>query len=133
MKPLPDAIRELMKLRGFETQTQLAAAADLSTGTVSYWLSGDRGREINEQTIDTLSKLSGALNVSLEHWFEYRLYQMGRAFQRHPDLEKQTYAQVMKLAADYDELTEQQPEAGGTGENGSTSKRTRAKSRRNPK
>ena len=80
MKALPEALKDLLFERGM-SQTDLWAAAGLSSGSLSKWANGKRGREFNEKSLETLRKISGVLGVPLTYWREYRLYQIDQAFQ----------------------------------------------------
>lgn len=117
MKALPEALAELMKLRNMNA-TALAAASGVTDATVSYYLSGKRGRVIEDPDVQvTLSRFSEVLGVPMTYWFEYRLFQVGEVFRRRSDLEGLFYNQIMDLDAD---LSEQEadglsaaPERGG--------------------
>ncbi|GEM_PF-1891768 len=109
MKPLPEALTELIAARGM-TQTDVWAAAGLSSSTLTRWTKGDRGREFSASSLDTLRRLSDALGVPLTYWREYRLYQIGLAFNDNPELDEAFYDQIMAYAAD---LAEQAKSADG--------------------
>jgi transcriptional regulator with XRE-family HTH domain len=71
MKPISEALRELLDDRSL-SDTQLMAAADVSPATVSQYLSGRRGRRMNSQALKTVEKLAAALDVDPEYFLEYR-------------------------------------------------------------
>ena len=73
MEPLPTALADLMRRRNMNA-TALAAAAGVTDATVSYYLSGKRGKVIEDPDVQiTLSQFSDALGVPMTYWFEYRL------------------------------------------------------------
>lgn len=124
MKPLPEALAGLLELRGM-TQTELAAAAGVTPATVSYYLSGERGKVLTDEALETLSKFSVALSVSPTFFAEVRRRQIEEAFAHHAELERIYYDQIMALAADFEELAEQQSKGVGNADDRSRSKRAR--------
>ncbi|MCL5942127.1 MAG: helix-turn-helix transcriptional regulator [Actinobacteria bacterium] len=72
MEPLPQALRTLMNERGITDGIELSGIADVSAATVSLYLSGRRGREINSRSIRTVEKFAAALRVKPEYFLEYR-------------------------------------------------------------
>lgn len=72
MKPLHEALHELMASRGMSEHLELAAAADITPSTVSRYLSRNRGTRMNSQALATVEKLARALGVEPEYFLEYR-------------------------------------------------------------
>lgn len=70
-EPMDVALLALMTTRGL-TETELAAAADVTPATVSRYLSGHRGRSLDWRSVKTVEKLAAALAVDPEYFLEYR-------------------------------------------------------------
>ena len=102
MKILPEALSELMALRE-TTQTELAAATGLTDATVSYYLKGERGKEMSPQVLDTLGRFSVALDVPMDYWLEYRLWRVQQLGLQYPDLVDEIYDLLLDHAATEDE------------------------------
>lgn len=97
MKVMPRALEDLIALRGL-TQTDVWAAAGLSSSTMTRWLNGERGRELNDKSLTTLRKLSDTLGVPLTYWLEFRLYQLGQIARADGELIDNAYISVTEIA-----------------------------------
>ncbi|MCZ7663976.1 MAG: helix-turn-helix transcriptional regulator [candidate division NC10 bacterium] len=71
-EPSSRALRTLMRERGIIDAIELSGIAEVSASTVSLYLSGRRGREINSRSVRTVEKLAVALNVKPEYFLEVR-------------------------------------------------------------
>ena len=71
MEPLPMALGQLMADAQL-TETELAAEADISQGTVNKYLHRRRGTQMNPRSLRTVEKLADALGVAPDYFLEYR-------------------------------------------------------------
>ncbi len=72
MDPMHKALRALMQEKGYREHLDLAVAADVTSATVSRYLSSQRGTRMNSQAALTVEKLAQALGVQPEYFLEYR-------------------------------------------------------------
>jgi transcriptional regulator with XRE-family HTH domain len=96
MKPLRQALRDLMEERHL-TQTDVWAAADLSSAVVSRYLSGERGRRVNSQAAAAIEKLAAVLGVAPDYFIEYRQWRVQEITRRRPALVDQVYDLLIAL------------------------------------
>lgn len=61
----------MLKERGL-SQTELSRSAQVSVSVLSRYLSGERGRVLNKESLETLEKLAAALGVTPDYFLEYR-------------------------------------------------------------
>lgn len=99
MEPISQALRALIDARHM-TETELMARAGVSPATVSHYLSGKRGVEMNNQAVRTVEKLAAALDVAPDHFIEYRMHLILGAMKKRPELVHQFYAWVRDKEAE---------------------------------
>lgn len=71
LQPLAKALCELMQERGL-SGSELAAKAGVTAATVSFYLSGARGRRMNKPALATVERLAESLGVSSTYFLEVR-------------------------------------------------------------
>lgn len=97
MKPISEALDELLSERGM-TQTDLWAAAGISSSTLSMYLSGKRGTTIDWRGAETVEKIAAALDVSPAYFLEYRSWQVREIARKYPGLAEKSYDLLISLA-----------------------------------
>lgn len=80
------------------SQTDVWAAAGLSSSSMTRWVKGQRGRELNKSSLQTLGALSATLDVPLTYWVEYRLYQLGQIARAEPRILEGAYDAIIEEA-----------------------------------
>lgn len=96
MKPLATALSELMQERRM-SQTDVWAAANLSSTVLSRYLSGERGRRINKQAAETIEKIAPVLGVEPDYFVEYRQWRVQEITRTRPALVDQVYDLLIAL------------------------------------
>jgi transcriptional regulator with XRE-family HTH domain len=98
MEPISTALAELLVERGMN-QTDLWAAADLSSSTVSLYLSGKRGMTaIDHRGAATIEKLAAVFGLDPSYFLEYRMWQMREIARKYPTLADRGYELLISLA-----------------------------------
>jgi transcriptional regulator with XRE-family HTH domain len=96
-KPISAALAELLEMRQ-TSQAQLWAAAQVSPGTVSRYLSGSRGRKVDARGARTIEKLAAVLEVDPDHFVEYRAWRMREITFDAPGLMDDFYDLIVETA-----------------------------------
>jgi transcriptional regulator with XRE-family HTH domain len=73
-EPIDQALGALMRERHL-TETELAARTGYNQSTISRYLSGDRGRQLNKETSETISGFAAALDLPPDYFVEVRIFQ----------------------------------------------------------
>ena len=74
-EPFGKALGDLLRERSLTT-TALSAITPYNQATISRYLSGKRGRELNEETVKTMSDIARALDLDPEYFVEVRLFKL---------------------------------------------------------
>lgn len=98
MEPIATALNALLHERGM-TQTDLWAAADLSSATVSLYLNGKRGTTIDRRGAETIEKIANVLDISPVYFIEYRMWQIRQAATLYPKITDEVYDMLMGYVA----------------------------------
>jgi len=77
VQSIDKALRELMERHDL-TETEVAARASVTQGTVNKYLHTRRGRQMNARSVVTVEKLAAALGIEPEYFKEYRTWKAVR-------------------------------------------------------
>ncbi len=80
------------------TQAQLCRAAGVTPGTVSRYLSGTRGTNIDTRGARTMEKIAAALEVEPDYFAEYRAWKLRKLSIASPTLFDEFYDAIMERA-----------------------------------
>lgn len=94
---MPVALAALMKERK-KSQAELCRAAGVSPGAVSRYLSGGRGRRVDDRGARALEKLALALGVEPDYFREYRAWRIRQITFASPGLMDDFYDLVVEVA-----------------------------------
>jgi transcriptional regulator with XRE-family HTH domain len=92
--PVRVALRELMDQHDL-TQIEVAAAMEVDQSTVSRLLKRDPRRLLDPQAVETFQALATAFHLAPTYFREYRIHQLERAMETHPELVDVVYDIVM--------------------------------------
>lgn len=96
-EPTAEALAELLETRGM-TQADLCRATGLHHGTVSRYLSGNRGVNLDSRGAVALRKVASALGVAPGYFREYRAYRLRVLTMADPDLMDDFYDLILETA-----------------------------------
>lgn len=94
VEPIATALGRLLRDRRM-SQTDLWAAANLSSSTVSLYLNGKRGTAIDHRGAETIERMAAVLDVDPSYFVEYRMWQIRQAAKLYPDLANEVYDVLM--------------------------------------
>lgn len=99
MKPISEALQELRDERGM-TDTEIWAAAGVSSATMSRYIAGSRGSTaIDWRGAETIEKLARVFGLDPSYFIEYRMWQVRQAAKLHPHLTNEVYDLLMTYVA----------------------------------
>jgi transcriptional regulator with XRE-family HTH domain len=91
------ALANLMKKRGI-TQAELCRATGLDHGTISRYLSGRRGTNLDSRGAKALGKVALVLGVDAEYFCEYRAFRIRAITVADPGLMDDFYDLIVETA-----------------------------------
>jgi transcriptional regulator with XRE-family HTH domain len=74
-EPFGKALGDLLRERGL-TATAFSAMTPYNQATISRYLSRKRGRQLNEETVKTMSDIARALELDPDYFVEVRLFKL---------------------------------------------------------
>lgn len=77
MKPMAEALKELIKQRGV-SDTDVWAAAGLTSGGLSHYKRGRRGTVLDDRAAITVRKLARYFEVDPSYFVEYRVWRLAK-------------------------------------------------------
>jgi transcriptional regulator with XRE-family HTH domain len=80
------------------TQAELCRAAGLNHGTISRYLSGRRGTNLDSRGASALRKVASALGVDPDYFREYRAYRLRVITVADPGLIDDFYELILETA-----------------------------------
>ena len=95
--PIAQALARLLEKRGM-TQAELCRTAGLSHGTISRYLSGRRGTNLDSRGANALYKVASALDIDPDYFREYRAYRIRMITVADPGLMDDFYDLVLETA-----------------------------------
>ena len=96
-EPITQALAGLLERRRM-TQAELCRAAGLNHGTISRYLSGRRGTNLDSRGASALRKVASALGVDPDYFREYRAYRLRVITVADPGLIDDFYELILETA-----------------------------------
>jgi transcriptional regulator with XRE-family HTH domain len=81
LEPFAKALGQIMEERGL-TQEALSYLTPYNQATINRYVTGKRGRQINEETVTTMSDIAVALGLDPEYFVEVRIYRAWQQVER---------------------------------------------------
>jgi transcriptional regulator with XRE-family HTH domain len=81
LEPFGKALARIMEERGL-TQEALSYLTPYNQATINRYLKAKRGRQINEETVTTMSDIAVALALDPEYFLEVRIYRAWQQVER---------------------------------------------------
>lgn len=81
LEPFGKALARIMEERGL-TQEALSYLTRYNQATINRYVTGKRGRQINEETVTTMSDIAVALGLDPEYFVEVRIYRAWQQVER---------------------------------------------------
>ena len=97
MEPIATALKRLRDSRGM-TDTDVWAAAGISSGALSRYMNGSRGIAIDWRGARTVRKLARVFDVDPEYFLEYRVWRLTQLARLDADAATAAYRAAMELS-----------------------------------
>lgn len=97
MEPIAAALARLIDERGM-SDTEVWAAAGITSGGLSHYLHGNRGRALDNRGARTVRKLARVFGVEPDYFVEYRVWRLVQLARMDAEAATAAYNAAMALA-----------------------------------
>lgn len=104
MDPMPIALRRLITESGL-TDTEVWAAANITSGGLSHYLSDNRGRVLENRAAKTVRKLARVFDVAPDYFVEYRAWRLAQLARIDAEALTVAYDAALELARESGSLS----------------------------